>query len=615
MAPHTIARMTRTVLALTVAILLVTAGCSSSGGVGGGGDAGSSLGLAAGGAQDAHAFRNNVREGYVPQPTDMTAAGLYHDHYFDTGNGTCDRTFCPSASPAVSRDPLSNETEYYTTVGLNSGISQAEFERPPLNLVVVIDTSGSMSQSMRRYHYDDAEEGPPERETREADPETVPKMRAAKRAVRAMTDRLNASDRVGIVSYDNSARVVQDLRRVGDIRDGRLADRLDSLRADGGTNLDAGMQTAVGLVEDRADPESERATRIVYVTDAMPNTGQTDEGALEERLGGHAADGIHSTFVGVGVDFNSRLVEQLNAVEGANHYTVRSAAAFRERMGEAFRYMVTPLVYDLRVAVRSEGFDVARVHGTPDANATTGEVMHVTTLFPSRREGNRTEGSVTLVELEPTGEGPERATLVATYRTRDGERHRTTRSVSFEDRRAESFATSGVRKAVALARYAELGRSWAAYERRRAAGPGPGSPAPGDGIPAITVAGGSEWEQRSVDLRVGPVYRSGSTASRRTSPARSARSTASAWAGTSPSSARWRTAPGRGLPRRRRRPLSRPPRRTRPARTGRQPPPIRHRRPVRPARVSPDPQAPPAPHSSRSSAPATTSGRVMVASA
>jgi Ca-activated chloride channel family protein len=134
-------------------------------------------------------------------------------------------------------------------------------------------------------------------------------------------------------------------------------------------------------------------------------------------------------------------------------------------------------------------------------------VMHVTTLFPSRREGNRTEGSVTLVQLEPTGDGPKRATLVATYRTRDGERHRTNRTVEFRGHEPEYFGTSGVRKAVALARYSELARSWAAYERRKAAGRGPSTPRAGDGIPVITATGGSEWEQRSLDLQVSPVYR------------------------------------------------------------------------------------------------------------
>lgn len=63
------------------------------------------------------AFRQNVREGYVPQPTDITYEGLFHDYYFDTGSDrTCDQLFCPSYSRAVTRDSLSNETERYVSV-------------------------------------------------------------------------------------------------------------------------------------------------------------------------------------------------------------------------------------------------------------------------------------------------------------------------------------------------------------------------------------------------------------------------------------------------------------------------------------------------------------------
>ena len=58
----------------------------------------------------------------------------------------------------MTQDPLSNETVRYMTVGLNSGLSKADFERTDLNLVVVLDTSGSMDSSFDRY-YDDGELG------------------------------------------------------------------------------------------------------------------------------------------------------------------------------------------------------------------------------------------------------------------------------------------------------------------------------------------------------------------------------------------------------------------------------------------------------------------------
>ena len=502
-----------------------------------------SVGVSVGGAQDATTFRRNIEEGYVPQPTAMTYEGLYHDHYFDTGQPDCDQRFCPSVSTAGTRDPFSNETERYATVGLHSGLSRDAFERKPLNLVVVVDTSGSMEDRFTEYYYDEE----PGRRTREVNRSAPRKIEAARQAVLAMTDRLNEADRLGVVRFSNRASVVRPMSRVTG-NGSTLRDQVGSLRADGGTNLDAGMRTATAMAAEYAGNDS-RATRVVYVTDAMPNLGQTGSADLQTRLSGHAAGDIHTTFVGVGVDFNTRFVESVNGVEGANYYSVDSADAFRERMDEGFRYMVTPLAYDLSLSVESGGWEVTNVYGVPSRNASADELFHVETLFPSRREGNRTEGSVILLQFERragTADGDTTGTatagdpveVVASYETPDGEDHTVTRTARLGDREPDSFESPGVRKAVALTRYADLMRNWAAYERARAAGgggkptpvpdpeptPGPEpTPLPGpeptptpafgeamepsDGIESRSDAVLGQWEQTSVRLRVSPVYR------------------------------------------------------------------------------------------------------------
>lgn len=487
-------------LTLTVALLLVVAGCSGGGGLGdqvaapNGGDAGS-VGLSAGGAADATAFRNNIREGYVPQPTDMTAEGLFHDYYFDTGQSrTCEALFCPSYSRAVSRDPLSNETEHYLTVGLNSGLSRADFERKKLNLVIVLDTSGSMSSPFSKYYYDDGEK-------QTVDDEST-KMQAARESVAALTDQLEADDRFGLVTYDDTAQIVQPLAHVGETDMDHLRDRIRGLQADGSTNLDSGLSRATEMLKPHRDvDQSEYETRIIVVTDAMPNVGDTSGDGLGARLQENAKHDVHSTFIGVGVDFNTRLVETINDVPGANHYTVHSPAQFRERMDEGFDYMVTPLVFNLSVSVASDGYAIADVYGSPSADEATGEVMSVNTLFPSRRKDNRTEGGVILVKLRKTGES-DRLALTASYDTRTGEAHETSRTVQFDDQEPPFYDNAGVRKAVVLARYADLMRNWAAYERAR--GSGATAKTPADGIEHRDDLG--KWEQQSTPLKVSPPY-------------------------------------------------------------------------------------------------------------
>ncbi|MCE2508774.1 MAG: hypothetical protein J4G04_05690 [Nitrosopumilaceae archaeon] len=97
-----------------------------------------------------------MANGYLPLHTDLTYEGLFDEYYFDTGSRTgCDILFCPSYSYAVSADPFSGGREYYLSVGLNSGLKEADFSRKDLNLVIVVDVSGSMKGSFNTYHYDD----------------------------------------------------------------------------------------------------------------------------------------------------------------------------------------------------------------------------------------------------------------------------------------------------------------------------------------------------------------------------------------------------------------------------------------------------------------------------
>ena len=84
---------------------------------------GGTIGLAAGGAKDIGNFRENIRNDYLPLPTDVTYEGLFYDYFFDTGQvEPADKLYSPSYSFAVTRDPFSGQTEYYLSVGLNSGL-------------------------------------------------------------------------------------------------------------------------------------------------------------------------------------------------------------------------------------------------------------------------------------------------------------------------------------------------------------------------------------------------------------------------------------------------------------------------------------------------------------
>jgi len=132
--------------------------------------------------------------------------------------------------------------------------------------------------------------------------------------------------------------------------------------------------------------------------------------------------------------------------------------------------MVTPLAFDLSLRVESSEYEIAEVYGSPGEDVEDGEVMSVATLFPSPKEDGETRGGVVLLKLERTGEGvgTGKVGLEAGWVERDGTEGTELLQVSVP--KESVFDNSGIRKAVALARYGEEMRDWIGTVRSRGGG-------------------------------------------------------------------------------------------------------------------------------------------------
>ena len=163
-------------------------------------------------------------------------------------------------------------------------------------------------------------------------------------------------DRFGLVIFSDDAFLVDPLTSVGDKDLERLKSRILKIKETDGTNMEAGMEEGTALFDRflQAD-KSEYENRIIFLTDAMPNLGETGDLGLFRMLEDNADRGIYTTFIGIGVDFNTELVESITKIKGANYYSVHSAREFKKRMDDEFDYMVTPLVFDLRLTSGCSG--------------------------------------------------------------------------------------------------------------------------------------------------------------------------------------------------------------------------------------------------------------------
>ncbi len=459
------------------------------------------LGFSVGGAKDINNFRENIEVGYLPLATDITYEGLFYDYYFDTGKKSCSKLFCPSYSAAISKDPFSKEDEYYLSVGLNSDIKESDFSRKKLNLVVVLDISGSMSSHFDRYYYDQFGRKQEDNSTGKS------KMKVASESVAALLGHLSPDDRFGMVLFDDRAYLAKPLRRVGDTDMEAIKGHILELEPMGGTYFEAGMKSGSDLFEGlKADPEYEN--RIIFLTDAMPNIGAIGEDELLGMAKKNAENKVYTTFIGIGVDFNTELIEYITKIRGANYYSVHSAPEFKARMDDEFEYMVTPLVFNLSLVLDAPGYKIEKVYGSPEANEATGEIMRVNTLFPSKQENGETRGGLVLLKLKKiSGNGDIR--LKVSYEDRSGSIGGDEAGFRFVQTAPDYYENTGIRKGILLTRYASLMKSWINDERESYAKNQSVQPAVSKGmgiVPPDDVQLGI-WERQSIPLQVSPQYR------------------------------------------------------------------------------------------------------------
>jgi Ca-activated chloride channel family protein len=308
-----------------------------------------------------------------------------------------------------------------------------------------------------------------------------------------MLDHLRPDDRFGMILFNHEAHLAKPVSLIDATDIAALKGHIMALSPTGATNMEEGLEEGCKmLMPFTLNNPDEFENRIIFLTDAMPNTDDTSESGLLAITENMARHHIHMTFVGMGVDFNSQLIKSISKVKGANYYSVHSPGEFKKRLADEFECMVTPMIFDLTLALKAPGFRISQVIGSPEADAATGRIMHVKTLFPAPTDENGTRGGIILLRLEKLSDNPE-ITLSVNYEDRSGREDEVNSRFSFATAEPEHFDDAGIRKGVLLARYADLVRNSATASHKRV---GPANEGKIDG------SGWSYWERSASPLTV-----------------------------------------------------------------------------------------------------------------
>ncbi len=214
-----------------------------------------------------------------------------------------DAPFQPTVS--VSPTPWNADTKL-VQIAIQGALPEVE-DRPPLNLVFLIDTSGSMDEAN--------------------------KLPLLKQSFRLLLGQLRSEDEVAIVAYAGSAGQVLDPTPARERSTIHAA--LDRLDAGGSTAGQAGLQQAYATAQ-RMNKDGE-VTRVILASDGDFNVGLSDPERLKALIERQAEAGAYLSVLGFGRGNLDDATMQALAQNG------NGTAAYIDTLGEAQKVLVDQL--------------------------------------------------------------------------------------------------------------------------------------------------------------------------------------------------------------------------------------------------------------------------------
>jgi Ca-activated chloride channel homolog len=368
---------------------------SGSGAPGGGADGGGNVGF--GGAQDIGQFRGILDRGEIPGPETLDANGFFNEHFVEPAPVNCTGVLCINAGLSVGKDWLTGGYQAALQIAVSTHVDPSTYTRLPMNLVVVVDHSGSMAADNRLVK--------------------------VKAGLDTLIDNLKPEDRLALIAFDD---VVTQLSPFGATLDRpALHAAVATLQPRGGTNIHDGLRAGLELLGDA--PQSDKQNRVIFLSDGLATVGNTSQEAIIGMATQRIARGIGLTTIGVGNDFDAPLMRGLAERGAGNFYYIEDSTAANEVFTKELEYFMSPLALDIQIdATAAAGWDFRTVVGSTlwQAQPRSGK-MNVPAVFlasridqnPDPGGGRRGGGSMIFIALAPTAhEAGKVADLKLSYR-------------------------------------------------------------------------------------------------------------------------------------------------------------------------------------------------------
>jgi Ca-activated chloride channel family protein len=219
------------------------------------------------------------------------------------------------------------ETQLVLMARIKGKSASEDASRPPLNLGVVLDRSGSMAGAKIDY---------------------------VKDATALLIQHLGSNDYFGLVIYNDNVQVLipSDPPTYKD----RINQIVQEIRAGGSTNLSGGWLQGCQMVSERF--EEGQVNRVLLLSDGLANRGVTDRSRLAQMARQKREEGVTTTTLGVGMDFDEDLLAHMASEGGGAFYFIDSPdqapIIFQEELGDLLNVVGQNLTITLTLKSRAK---------------------------------------------------------------------------------------------------------------------------------------------------------------------------------------------------------------------------------------------------------------------